>query len=474
MKKNIIKKNLLSSYITGIQDRDHGEGYVKIFNYFIPEFITAVILYSIPILIDASWIAHLQSTTAYATLGVTNTLLHSIVKIAEGLSVGTVVMVGQHNGIGNYKRVGKSLVNSLWVTILLGLVVAGILYFGAYYIFVWYRMPKTIIALGIPFLRVRAVGIFFTFVYFGLIGFLRGIKNTQVPMYIFMIGCLLFLFFDYVLIFGKWGFPSYGLMGSAIASVIEYGSMCCMALGYIVMSSKIKRYDISFFTSGASWKSMRELVFLSFPVMLDKAALAGAYVWLSYCLAPMGESVLASFSVIKDIERFALLPAIAFAQVVTFLVSNDYGKKDWDGIKSTTKKIIFLASIGVFLILFLCSLYPKMIIRIFDFKGEFTEFAAKAFPVISVLAFFDVLQLILAGALRGAADVKMVMWTRLFVCAGFFAPVAFGFSRLLTEKIVMKFVLVYSTLYVCNALMSMVYIWRLRRESWKEKSLESM
>jgi putative MATE family efflux protein len=474
VKKNILKRNLLMSYLGGIRDRDHGEGYSKIFHYFIPEFITAVILYSVPVLIDASWIAHLKSTSAYATLGITNTLLHSIIKIAEGISIGTIVMTGQFNGVGNYKRSGVALINSFWATVFTGAFVGSLLYFGAYYIFVWYRMPEQMIALGIPFLRVRAIGVFFTFVYFALIGFLRGIKNTQTPMHIFMVGCGLFLFFDYVLIFGKFGFPELGLMGSAVASVIEYGSMCCAALGYLFWSKTLQRYEISFFSSFASYERIKELFLLSFPVMLDKAALACSYVWLGYCLAPMGTNALASFSVIKDIERFALLPAIAFAQVITFLVSNDYGKKDWEGIKSTTKKIIFMASISVFLILFLCSISPRTIIQLFDFKGEFTDFAAKAFPVISILAFFDVLQLILAGALRGAADVRVVMWTRLILCAGFFAPMSFGFSRLNTQSVVMKFVLVYSSLYVCNAIMSIVYIWRLRRESWKDKALEGI
>ena len=129
-----MKKNLLLSYVGGIKDRENGEGYYKIFQYFVPECITAIILYSIPILIDANWVAHLKSTSAYATLGITNTLLHSIIKIAEGVSIGTLVMTGQFNGIGKYKQAGIALVNSFWATIFAGAGVSGILYFGAYHI----------------------------------------------------------------------------------------------------------------------------------------------------------------------------------------------------------------------------------------------------------------------------------------------------------------------------------------------------
>lgn len=92
-----MKKNIVVSYLEGLQAA-HGQNYKKITAYFIPEFITAIVLYSLPILVDARFIACLQSTASYATLGMTNNLLHFIVKIAEGLSVGTIVMTGIFNG----------------------------------------------------------------------------------------------------------------------------------------------------------------------------------------------------------------------------------------------------------------------------------------------------------------------------------------------------------------------------------------
>jgi len=469
-----IKKNLLSSYVDGVKDRQHGQGFSDIVSYFIPEFITAVLLYSVPLLIDARWIATLQSTSAYATLGVTNTLLHSIVKIAEGISVGTIIMTGQLNGTENFKRAGNVLINSFWTTVLTGGCIASLLYVGASKIYICYGVPAEMIVLGVPFLRIRALGIFFMFIYFAFIGFLRGIKDTETPMNIFILGSLVFLFFDYALIFGAFGFPKIGLLGSAIASVIQYSFMTCVALCYVMKSNMLEKYNINLLSAFASWKRVQELFAVSLPVMIDKAALSFAYIWLGYCLAPMGTCALASFSVVKDLERFALLPAIAFAQVITFLASNYYGKGDWDGIKSTIKKIVFMSSIAVFIILFACSLHPTVVIRFFDFKGEFTAFAAKAFPIISVLAFFDVLQLILAGALRGSANVRVVMWTRLVVCGLIFAPMAYGFSCLETQNTVLKFVLVYSSLYVCNAIMSLVYIWRFRQEAWKQKAVKGV
>ena len=469
-----MKKNLFLSYFSGIKDREHGQGFLKIFQYFIPELVTAIILYSGPLLIDAQWVAQLHSTAAYATLGITNTILHSIIKIAEGLSVGTIIATGQFNGVGNYKRAGEGLVHAFWTTIVVGIFVAIGLYLGAGRIYTYYRLPVAMISMGVPFMKVRAVGIFFAFVYFALIGFLRGVKNSQTPMHIFMLGCAVFLFFDYALIFGSFGFPAMGLMGSAVASVIQYAVMCGICLWFVARQTSFKIYEINFSPFSLYWGRIKELCLLSLPIIIDKAALSLAYVWLGYCMAPMGTCALASFSVVKDLERFALLPAIAFAQVITFLVSNDFGKKDWEGIKSTIKKIVLMSSVSVFIILFVCSMWPSSIIQMFDFKGEFTDFAAKAFPVISALAFFDVLQLILSGALRGAGDVRVVMWTRLVSCVLFFAPLAYLFSRITTDRMVFKFVLIYGTLYLCNAVMSFSYVKRFRRDLWKRKVLEGV
>ena len=54
---------------------------------FVPELISNLIIYSLPIILDAHFIGILRSTPSYSVLGMTNNLIHWIIKIAEGLSV---------------------------------------------------------------------------------------------------------------------------------------------------------------------------------------------------------------------------------------------------------------------------------------------------------------------------------------------------------------------------------------------------
>jgi len=464
-----MKKGLVRSYFSGVADMEHGEKYGKILRYFLPEFITALVLYSLLYLIDAHWIGDLKSTSMYATLGVTNTMLHFIVKFAEGISVGTIVVAGAFNGAQQFKKVGKTLADAFWMQFLAGAVVSGFLYFGAYWIYYLYGVPENMIHLGIPFLRLRAIGIFFMFLYFAFIGFMRGIKNTKTPMKIFICGAVVFLFFDYALIFGRFGFPQMGLQGSATASVIQYGVMLILAFISVFFSKKNRKYGVSLFKAFQSISRVKKLLITSLPVVLDKSIIAMAYIWLGSMIASMGEIAIASYTVIKDLERFAFSPAVAFAQVVTFLVSNAYGKGDWDGIKANIKKIIFLSSIMVFVGLIVLSLWPSFFVGLFDKKGDFTFVAARVIPILSVLVTFDLLQLILSGAMRGASNVKTVMLTRLLVCGLYFFPVSYLLSKIDFGSMVLKITLIYGSFYIGSAIMSIVYIHRFRGDKWKKK-----
>ena len=444
-----------------------GESYRTIFRYFLPEFVTALILSSVLVCVDAAFIAHLKSTSLYAMQGVLGTWLHFLIKVTEGLSVGTVIVCGKLNGQGKLDSVGKALVSALFVTLGMGIFVASLLYFFAPSICAMYGVSEKMTSAGIDFLRLRAVGVLCTFIYFAAIGFLRSIKNTFVPMVTFIIGGITFIFFDYVLVFGVWGFPELRLQGSAMAALIQYTVMSFCALCYIFYSEETRKYVVHV-TRSINKYYVWEILQTSWPVMIDKATLALAKMWLSVRIAPMGKIALASFTAIKDMEQLAFVPAIACAQVITFLVSNDFGKKNWDGIYSNITKIVLIAATMVAAILGIFSFWPSVVLTYFDTKGAFGFFVGQAFPILSILVFCDLLQLIFAGALRGAGDVRTVMMVRLVTCTCFFAPVAYVLSILPIDNLLIKFILIYSSFYVSNGIMSLLYLYRLQGEAWKK------
>ncbi len=464
-----MSNGFMPRFIAQIIHDQSGESYSRIIRYFIPEFITAFLLYSLPYWLDAYFIGQLQSTTTYATVGVTGTLIHLIVKISEGVAVGTVVLCGNFNGMGDFKDVGRSLRDAFWVNVVIGGICALTLFSAAPWIYGWYDVSEKMVALGVPFLRMKALSLFFMFTAASFFGFMRGIKNTKVPMIIYVIGTFTFMLFDWLLIFGNGGFEPMGLQGSAVAAVIQYAVMTIFAFAYVFLKKENRKYGIELFSifTDISWR--KRLLALSVPVMVDKAAVAMTYIWLSKMLCIMGKQGAAAFSVIKDMERFSILPAVAFAQIVTLLVSNDYGGHNWTGIKANIKKILLLSGCLVLVIVLFLIFFSESVVQLFDKKDKFTQLASFAFPFLGVLVFFDVLQLVLAGALRATGNVRLVMIVRLAVFICFFMPVSYLFASLDIAHQGIQFVLIYGTFYVGCAIMSLIFINRFRGQRWKTK-----
>src|SRR5204862_1343125 len=114
-------KKTLNRYVNEVTYDPHGESHASLMWYFMPEFVTNLIVYSMPLWLDAVFIGALKSTPAYATLGVTNNIIHLVIKVAEALAVSTIVLSGQHNGQKEFKRVGAVMKDAFWATCLIGI-----------------------------------------------------------------------------------------------------------------------------------------------------------------------------------------------------------------------------------------------------------------------------------------------------------------------------------------------------------------
>lgn len=462
------KPSFFNQFARRLTGAGSGERLSDIFSYFWPECVATIVLYALPIFLDSYWVGGSCSTAAFGIFGITATIIQLVFKVADAFSAGTMILCGRYNGLGEDKQVGKALTSAFWISLFIGIVITSALYYGAEFIYWIYGVAQEDIAVYAPFLRLRAISVLGMFFYFPLVGFIRGIKNTKIPMVLFVSSSLLFVLIDYALIFGAFGLPAYSLNGSAIAAVCQNFFIGCGALAYIAMSTVREKYGINFFT-GFSFEHARALLSLSWPVVMDKSALAFASMWLVFVIRPLGPLAKASYSAIHTFQRIFILPAVACTTVITFLVSNRIGKHDWVGIKNTTKKTILFSAVIVLTPLLIIAYKPLFFLGLFDKDGSYTSFAAKAFPFVTACVIFDILQVLLAGALRGAGEVKTVMKGRIGAFIFFFVPFSlFTIFLLPLKNDSLKFILIYCSFYVSNALMAIYYGIKLRSKSSTE------
>jgi multidrug resistance protein, MATE family len=448
-----------------------GDSLKDILLYWLPETISNLMLVSLPPIIDSYLIANLQSTNTYGALAMANNFLHLLIKIAEAIPVATIAIVGRHNGAQEYGKCGKDLGDTFWTTTLIGFFLFIAVFSLSGFVFSLLGVPAKMIYHGVPFLRLKSFGIFLIFMSLGFFAFMRGVKNTKTPMIIFMIGMATFIVVDYTLVLGKFGFPALGLTGSAIATIIQYSVIILISIAYILWNPDYKKYFSEIFFRVFNFKGALHLLNLSWPIMLDKASLSASYIFLSGYLAHMGKYAIASFGMIKDLERFAILPAVGFSQIIIFLVSNKLGAQDPEGAKGNIKKVLILTSIMLCITLGILCINARYFISFFDPKNKVSDFAVPALVGISLLVVFDFVQLVLAGALRGAGDVKTVMWARILCFGGFFLPLGYFLTRLPIQNQVLKFTMIYGSFYVTTGLVGIIFLLRIKTNKWQKKQI---
>lgn len=448
-----------------------GDSFFDIIRYWLPEIISQTILITLPPIIDSFIVAQSQSLTTYGAMAMATNFLHSLTKFSEAIPVASIAIIGRYNGNKEYKKCGEYLGDTFWTTTLLGLAQFLLIFIGATSIYLWLGVPYEMAIIGAPYLRFKALGVLLIFTSIGLLGFMRAVKNTHIPMTLYCIGVVIFIFFDYSLVLGKFGFPCLQLRGSAIATILQYGTITLLAALYIVTNQEYKKYFSRVFFSFFDIKRSLHILGLSWRIMIDKSCISLSYVWLSKLLAGIGTYAIASYDVVKNLERFAFLPVMASATILTFLVSNRLGAQDPEGAASNIKKTLILTACTVIpSLLYLC-VNARYFASLFDPKNKFTDFAAATLPIISILVIFDSMQVILAGALRGAGDVKTVMWTRFFACFFFFVPISYVFSILPINNPIIRFILIYGSFYITTGLIGLIFLLRIKSHKWEHKTI---
>lgn len=448
-----------------------GDSSYDILRFWFPELISNAILVVLPSFIG-SWVtSQLGSVAMYGALGMGNNFLFMLTKMGEAIPVAAIAVIGRHNGAKEYEKCGEGLADTFWTTFLIGLIQYLFIFFGASLIFRWLGVPDDMIKVGVPFLEQKSFGFFLMFTTIGFIGFLRAIKNTQIPMVMALTGIGIFSFFDYSLVLGNFGFAKYGLYGDALATTIQYGVMNVILVTYIMFNPEYKKYFSRVFFTIFSTKRMLHLLNLSWPVLLDKCTFAFAAVWLSKMLSELGPKAIASFVAVRDLEKFAMLPTMASATVLTFLVSNRLGAKDYTGVSMSIRKILLLTSATVVPLLLMLSFKAELFIRVFDPKNLFIDFTSLVLPTISLLAIFDFVQIIFAAALRGAGDVRTVMVYRAIAVFLFMVPFTYAIHLLPMQNLALKFIVIYGSFYLMTGFMSIAYWFYMRSDKWKHRDV---
>ena len=155
-------------------------------------------------------------------------------------NLGVSPIVSQATGAGDEATCGRAVRQGLWLGVILFLP-AFILFWNAYPILIWLKQPEATAAASAAYLKAISWGLLPCLWIMALRGFLEGKSNTRPIMLIFFAGVALNVFANDTLMFGRYGMPALGLVGTGYASTLVYVSVFVMLFFYIAANYKTDR-----------------------------------------------------------------------------------------------------------------------------------------------------------------------------------------------------------------------------------------
>ena len=274
--------------------------------------------------------------------------------------------------------------------------------------------PKEVVELAIPYLNLVAFSLFPLVVFQGFKQFSDGLSMTRYPMYATLIANIVNVVLNYILIFGKFGFPELGIIGAAYGTLVSRFTMLVYLWWLLRGKEKSKALvtNIKFFVLDSIMiKKILSLGFPSAMQMLFEVAIFTAAIWLS---GTLGKNPQAANQIALNLSSMTFMVAMGLGVTATIRVGNQKGLQNFKELRKIAFSIFLLTLIldiffaGIFLAL--RDFFPTLYVDVNDVtnfadNAEVISIASKLLLVAAIFQISDGIQVVVLGALRGLQDV---------------------------------------------------------------------
>jgi MATE family multidrug resistance protein len=290
-------------------------------------------------------------------------------------------------------------------------------------------------------------------------------------MYAALVGNSSNLVLNYLLIFGKFGFPRWGIAGAATATVISQ----FMQTGIQQAVFMNRRYHAEYGTRSAfayDAARLRELFRVGWPngmnMFLD---IFNWGIFTSFVVGYFGDRSLASHNVALSFMHVCFMPAVAVNQGIAVIVGQWLGRGDIPRAKARTYTAIRLTMGYMFVMGVIFAVFGRHLIgAIFSSDPAVIRLGHQLLILAAIFQAFDAVNIICLGSLRGAGDTRWVMWAMFIGAYLFFLPLSLVLAFVLKGATVGAWI--GATTYII--LLSGVLFFRFYGERWRHIDIFSM
>jgi len=317
--------------------------------------------------------------------------------------------VSQLDGAGLRERAGELTRQALWIALVLAVLLA-LSARNAGWIMQALQVEPAVAGLAMGYLHAISWGAPGMTLALVLRFFSEGIGLTRPTMYIGLLGIAFNIPLNYVLMFGKFGFPAMGAVGCGWATAIVFWLQAIALAAYINRRRTYAPFRLFARFSRPSSLELRGLLKVGLPIGVMIFFEGSLFVSAALLIGTLGALPIAAHQVAINFASMAFMVPLGLAGAITVRVGNAIGRGD--PAAARTAGLVGIGIAGVFGLISAGIMFsvPEAIARIYTADAEVIELAAALLLFAAIFQVSDGLQAASAGALRGLKDTRVPMF----------------------------------------------------------------
>ncbi|MBC2606523.1 MATE family efflux transporter [Pelagicoccus albus] len=325
-----------------------------------------------------------------------------------GILAAVTVLVSQSNGADDSRAVGRHIRHGLAMT--LGLSLGACLLMAVNFRFLgFYGQSEDVVLASKTYYWLMCLSLIPALVYHFLKSVWEGVGCSQPPMLILMGGIGLNVLLNWILIFGKFGFPSWGLEGAGAATLISRLVVMGVMLAVTLRSKRFHALLPRRWWSGFEKSSFVRLLRLGLPMGAQHLFEVGAFAGAGIMVGWISKEALAAHQIAMSCAAMAFMVPLGISIACGIRVGEAFG-----GMSLSRIKRIYLSTLGFTFLQTTASavfflLGGSWLAGLFVHNDLVVSLASSIFVVVGLFQIFDGAQVVCMGALRGMSDVNIPM-----------------------------------------------------------------
>ncbi len=352
--------------------------------------------------------------SSIAAVGLANQLFFFYSLILFGINSGSSIFISQYWGKKDTDSIRKILGLALTLNIVIGIIFTYLGFFKPEFIMGLLTPDKEVIMLGKEYLRIVSLSYIVTGITFAYGVASRSIGEARIPMIVSGVSFIINTVFNYLLIFGKFGFPELGIAGAAygtlIARLVEVIAIILLIYKYVdPLAARLKELT--------NWS--KEFFFryikTTYPVIINEGFWGLGQIMYSVAYARIGIEATAAVQIISSIQNIFMVLVRGLSNSCTVMVGNKIGGgKEEEAVEYSKQFLSMAVTIGLISGVILI-LFPQITLIPFrNIDKDLFQLSREMVRIMGIFFAFKTFNTVLTvGVLRGGGDTSFSMFLEL-------------------------------------------------------------